>query len=75
MIRNFIFPNKMRFKVVEKDKDFYIIRFIKNNQVVEDFYIPKQDDDQGIRNAIIVWYTHTYGDILKYRNSKSKELK
>ena len=65
----------MRFKVVEKDKDFYIIRFIKDNQVVEDFYIPKQDDDQGIRNAIIVWYTYTYGDILKYRDSKSKELK
>lgn len=60
MIKDFIFPNTNRFKIVGETEEHYLMEYYKNNQLVEDFYIPKQDDPETIRTALMFWYSQRF---------------
>ena len=60
MIENYIFANKNRFKIIGETEEHYLVEFYKHNQLVEDFYIPKQDNPGMIRNALLFWYSQRF---------------
>jgi len=60
MIENYIFANKNRFKITGETEEHYLVEFYKHNQLVEDFYIPKQDSPGMIRNALLFWYSQRF---------------
>lgn len=60
MIKDFIFPNTNRFKIVGETAEHYLMEYYKNSQLVEDFYIPKQDDPETIRTALMFWYSQRF---------------
>ena len=60
MIKNYIFANRNRFKITEETEEHYLVEYYKHNQLVEDFYIPKQDTPGMIRNAILFWYSNRF---------------
>jgi|TARA_B100001778_G_C18219858_1_gene463942 hypothetical protein len=74
MLKDYIFANKNRFKIIEEEKDFYFVNYIKENQIVEEFYIPKQDDEQGVRAAILFWYSGRYLVNIKSHEDKQGVL-
>ena len=60
MIKDFIFANGNRFKIVDETEEHYLVEYYKQNQIVEDFYIPKQDNPGMIRNALLFWYSNRF---------------
>ena len=60
MIENYIFANKNRFKITGETEEHYLVEYYKENQIVEDFYIPKQDSPGMIRNALLYWYSQRF---------------
>jgi len=60
MIKDYIFPNTNRFKIVEETEEHFLVEYYKSNQLVEDFYIPKQDDPDTIRTALLFWYSQRF---------------
>ena len=52
MIEDYIFANKNRFKITGETEEHYLVEFYKENQIVDEFYIPKQDNPDMIRNAL-----------------------
>ena len=60
MIKDFIFANGNRFKIVDETEEHYLVEYYKQNQIVEDFYIPKQDNPGMIRNALLFWYSQRF---------------
>ena len=60
MIKNYIFANKNRFKITGETDEHYLVEYYKQNQIVEDFYIPKQDTPGMIRNALLFWYSQRF---------------
>ena len=60
MIKNYIFANRNRFKIIDETEEHYLVEYYKHNQLVEDFYIPKQDTPGMIRNAILFWYSNRF---------------
>lgn len=60
MIKNYIFANRNRFKIVDETEEHYLVEYYKQNQIVEDFYIPKQDNPGMIRNALLFWYSQRF---------------
>ena len=60
MIKNYIFANGNRFKIVDETEEHYLVEYYKQNQIVEDFYIPKQDNPGMIRNALLFWYSQRF---------------
>lgn len=60
MIKDFIFANGNRFKIVNETEEHYLVEYYKQNQIVEDFYIPKQETPGMIRNAILFWYSQRF---------------
>ena len=60
MIQDYIFASKNRFKIVKETEEHYLVEYYKENQLVEDFYIPKQDTPSMIRNALLYWFTQRY---------------
>jgi len=60
MIKNYIFANGNRFKIVDETEEHYLVEYYKQNQIVEDFYIPKQDNPGMIRNALLFWYSNRF---------------
>ena len=60
MIKDFIFANGNRFKIVDETEEHYLVEYYKQNQIVEDFYIPKQDNPGVIRNALLFWYSRRF---------------
>ena len=60
MIEDYIFANKNRFKITGETEEHYLVEFYKENQIVDEFYIPKQDNPDMIRNALLFWYTNRF---------------
>ena len=60
MIENYIFANGNRFKITGETDEHYLVEYYKQNQIVEDFYIPKQDTPGMIRNALLFWYSQRF---------------
>ena len=60
MIKNYVFANRNRFKIVDETEEHYLVEYYKQNQIVEDFYIPKQDNPGMIRNALLFWYSQRF---------------
>tara|TARA_Y100000361_G_C11088458_1_gene305133 strand:+ start:691 stop:918 length:228 start_codon:yes stop_codon:yes gene_type:complete len=60
MIENYIFASKNRFKITGETEEHYLVEYYKENQLVEDFYIPKQDSPGMIRNALLYWFSQRY---------------
>jgi hypothetical protein len=60
MIENYIFANKNRFRITGETEEHYLVEFYKENQIVEEFYIPKQDNPDMIRNALLFWYSNRF---------------
>ena len=60
MIKNYIFANRNRFKITGETDEHYLVEYYKQNQIVEDFYIPKQDTPGMIRNALLFWYSQRF---------------
>ena len=60
MIKNYIFANGNRFKITGETEEHYLVEYYKQNQIVEDFYIPKQDTPGMIRNALLFWYSQRF---------------
>tara|TARA_B100001094_G_scaffold312691_1_gene349620 strand:+ start:944 stop:1171 length:228 start_codon:yes stop_codon:yes gene_type:complete len=60
MIENYIFANKNRFKITGETEEHYLVEFYKENQIVDEFYIPKQDNPDMIRNALLFWYSSRF---------------
>ena len=60
MIENYIFASKNRFKITGETEEHYLVEYYKENQLVEDFYIPKQDTPGMIRNALLFWYSSRF---------------
>ncbi len=71
MLKDYIFANKNRFKIIEEEKDFYFVNYIKENQIVEEFYIPKQDDEQGVRAAILFRYSGRF--LVNIKSNEDKQ--
>jgi len=60
MIKDYIFPSKNRFKIVGDTEEHFLVEYYKTNQLVEEFYIPKQDDPDTIRVALMYWYSQRF---------------
>ena len=60
MIENYIFANGNRFKITGETDEHYLVEYYKQNQIVEDFYIPKQDTPGMVRNALLFWYSQRF---------------
>jgi len=60
MIEDYIFANKNRFKITGETEEHYLVEFYKENQIVDEFYIPKQDNPDMIRNALLFWYSNRF---------------
>lgn len=60
MIEDYIFANGNRFKISGETDEHYYVEYYKENQIVEDFYIPKQDTPSMIRNALLFWFSQRY---------------
>ena len=60
MIEDYIFANKNRFKITGETEEHYLVEFYKENQIVDEFYIPKQDNPNMIRNALLFWYSNRF---------------
>ena len=60
MILDYIFASNNRFKIVGETEEHYLVEYYKENQLVEDFYIPKQDNPGMMRNALLFWFSNRF---------------
>jgi hypothetical protein len=60
MIENYIFANTNRFKITEETEEHYRVEFYKQNQIVDEFYIPKKDNPDKIRDSLLFWYSNRF---------------
>ena len=60
MITDYIFASRNRFKIVGETEEHFLVEYYKTNQLVEEFYIPKQEDPDTIRIALLYWYSQRF---------------
>tara|TARA_B100000029_G_scaffold458992_1_gene488805 strand:+ start:967 stop:1191 length:225 start_codon:yes stop_codon:yes gene_type:complete len=71
MIKDYIFANKKRFKVIEADEN-YIIEMYSHNELIDEFRIEKGANPREIRESILFWFSMNYSLPQSLNTIKSK---